>query len=147
MGYFPAVFPTVSPTLDDRPFWQFCAARSLRFQRCADCARYRHPPSPICPRCQSPKVEWEEAPTVGRIFSFTIVHHAHPMARDVAPYNVALIEFAERDGVRLVSNVVDAAPDQLAVGREVELAWEQDNDGQCLPRFRLLIVPSNKRDR
>jgi uncharacterized protein len=146
MGYFPAVFPTVSPTLDDREFWQFCAARSLRFQRCADCGRYRHPPGPNCPDCQSAKVEWGEAPTVGRIFSFTIVHHAHPMARDVAPYNVALIEFAERDGVRLVSNVMDAAPGELAIGRKVELAWEQDSGGQWLPRFRLLTALSDKRD-
>jgi uncharacterized OB-fold protein len=147
MGYFPGVFPAVAPTLDDRPFWQFCAARRLCFQRCADCSRYRHPPGPICPRCQSANVEWGEAPAVGRIFSFTIVHHAHPMAQAVAPYNVALIEFAERDGVRLVSNVVDAAPDELAVGREVALAWDQDGGGQWLPRFRLLAAPPGTRDR
>ena len=141
MAYFPSTFPAVAPTLDDRRFWELCAGRRLCFQRCDDCGRLRHPPTPMCPRCQSTACGWVEAPSVGRIFSYTVVHHpSHDAARPAVPYNVVLVEFEGCDGVRLVSNVIGAAPGQLAVGAEVELAWDEGTGGQLLPRFRLVAI-------
>ena len=140
-GYFPATFPAVSPTLDDRRFWALCAARRLCFQRCGDCGTLRHPPTPLCPRCQSQSCDWPEAPPIGTIFSFTVVHHpSHDAAKAAVPYNVVLVEFEGCDGVRLVSNVIDAAPGQLTVGAVVELAWDEGSGDQLLPRFRLAAV-------
>ena len=139
MAYFPSTFPAVAPTLDDRRFWELCAARRLCFQRCGDCDSLRHPPTPLCPRCQSLNCGWSDAPSVGRIFSYTVVRHpSHAAAKPVVPYNVVLVEFDGCDGVRLVSNVVDAAPEELAVGRRVEIAWDEGTGGQLLPRFRLM---------
>ena len=41
------------------------------------------------------------------------------------------------DDLRLVSNVVDAKPDELAIGREVVVVWEMGPNKQLLPRFKL----------
>jgi hypothetical protein len=50
------------------------------------------------------------------------------------PFNVALVEFSDAPGVRLVTNVVDTTPDQLEVGLRVRLHWE-DLSHASLPRF------------
>ena len=138
MGYFSSAFPRVVPTLDDHRFWELCAERRLCFQRCSACGRFRHPLMPICPSCQSAALTWVEVAGQGRIFSHTFVHHAsHPAPADALPYNVVLVEFAECGGVRLISNVMDASPDDLRIGRLVTLAWDEGAGGQPLPRFRL----------
>jgi len=53
------------------------------------------------------------------------------------PYNVVLVEFDGLDDLRLVSNVVDAAPNELAIGREVVVTWEEGPQKQLLARFKL----------
>ncbi len=138
MPYLPLSFPAVTPTPDDAPFWAACAEERLAFQRCADCGRFRHPPTPLCAACRSARSEWVEAPPMGRLYSFTVVRHpAHPAADGAVPYNVVLVEFPDCGGVRLVSNVVDAAPEDLAVGAAVALVWDDGPGGRRLPRFRL----------
>ena len=125
------------PAMDERAFWAHCAARRLMFQRCAACGTPRHPPTPLCPACQSDVIDWAEAPARATVYSYTIVHHApHPSLRDRVPYNVAILTFPDLEGVRLVSNVVDVAAEEMAVGMTVELHWEGPADGYWLPRFR-----------
>ena len=138
MSYLGPQMPLPMPDIDDGPFWAAAAARRLVFQRCADCGLHRHPPSPMCPRCQSLAVAWTEAPRRGVLFSYTVSHLApHPGLRDRTPYVVALVSFPELDGVRLVTNIVNAAPGALRIGAAVELAWEPLGDALYVPRFAL----------
>jgi uncharacterized OB-fold protein len=82
-----------------------------------------------------------DAPTRGRIYSFTVIHHAaHPAVASSVPYVVAVIEFPGLPGIRFISNVTDTEPQELAIGIEVELWWDEQRDGY-LPRFR----PTSKR--
>lgn len=86
--------PGIDPTWSYRDFWAHCNQRSLRFQGCADCGKLRHPPTPMCPHCQSTRVKWVEAPDTGTLFTYTVIHHAaHPAVKDQLPYVVAVIEF------------------------------------------------------
>lgn len=141
MGTSLAGFPSVTPTRDDRGFWEFCNQRRLCFQKCDRCAAFRHPPTPICSHCRSSQSSWIEAPAVGRLFTYTVVHHpAHKVAAATLPYNVVLVEFVQCGSVRLVSNVIDAGPGDLAADAPVMLAWQEDGAGQWLPRFRLTPV-------
>lgn len=138
MPYLPETLPAVQPTLDDQKFWAYCRERSLRFQTCARCGTFRHPPMPLCPKCHSDESAWTIAKGPMLIFTYTWVHHpAHPEVKASLPYNVALVEFPACGHVRLVSNVVDASQADLVIGREVFLHWELGNGGQFLPRFRL----------
>ena len=138
LPYLSATLPFPTPSLDAVEFWRYCSERRLKFQACAECRVARHPPTPLCPHCHSKLMTWVEAPSVGKIFSYTIVHNAsHESIGAYLPYNVVLVEFDGLDNLRIVSNVIDAEPHELAIGQEVVLAWEEGPQGQPLPRFRL----------
>jgi len=140
MSYFPPEVSGPQPTVDDRVFWEYCQKHELRFQQCASCHRFRHPPGPVCSACRSFEIEWVTAPETGMVFSFTIVHHpAHPAVASMTPYNIAIIDFPDCDHVRLVSNVVDVTPDELHIGMSVSLVWETSSTGIPLPRFKRKI--------
>ena len=47
-----------------QPFWDAAAQGHLRFPRCAECGRFRWPPGPFCPACQSQAVQWVAPPGV-----------------------------------------------------------------------------------
>ena len=136
MAYFGPDQVLPVPNADDAAYWEHCARHRLAFQRCAACGTFTHPPLGVCPQCQSRRREWVEAPAVATIFTFTWVHTAaHDSARDRLPYNVAVVTFDGVPGVRLVTNVVDAAPGMLAIGERVHLVWEQAGEF-AFPRFR-----------
>lgn len=133
MPYLPEL-ASLAPDVHTREFWAWCARRELRFQRCAACGRFRHPPRPGCPHCGATGVEWVRAAGTGRVFSFTIAHHAaFPSLAAAVPYNVACVELDGVPGVRLVTNVLDAAP---AIDMAVLLVWDEPQPGVVLPRFR-----------
>lgn len=136
MSYL-SMLPGPEPTLDDRAFWEHCRARQLRFQRCSGCGRFRAPPQPACPHCQSLESEWVEASGELELFSFTVVHYrAHPAIAEALPYNVAIVRFPALNDVRLVSNVVGVPNTALRIGMKLRLVWESAGNGIPLPRFK-----------
>lgn len=54
---------------------------------------------------------------------------------DRLPYNV-VVEFPALPGVRLVSNVLDVTPADLAIGDALALVWDEVKAAGPLPRFR-----------
>ena len=137
MSYLPDSVPGPQPTIDDRAFWNYCRAGELRFQRCTNCDRFRAPPGPACPHCQSFASEWVEAKDEAELFSFTVVHFkAHPSVAAALPYNVAIVRFPSFDDVRLVSNVVGVPNASLRIGMELGLIWESSGTGIPVPRFK-----------
>ena len=71
----------------------------------------------------------------GTIYSFIIVHRPqHPAFFADAPYNVAIVELAE--GLRMHTNVVGCANEDLRIGLPVLVAFEKVNDEITLPKFR-----------
>lgn len=138
MAYLPDGVPGPEPTIDDSPFWDYCAKRELRFQRCAACGKFRHPPAPACRHCKSFISEWVEARDEAELFSFTIVNFAaHPAVEEALPYNVAIVLFPSFDNVRLVSNVIDAESEDLTIGMRLRLVWDKAGDRAPLPRFSI----------
>ncbi|MCO5063929.1 MAG: OB-fold domain-containing protein [Rhizobiaceae bacterium] len=142
MSYLPSTMPSPEPTPDDKPFWEACARRELRIQRCAKCGLFRHPPTPVCGRCGSTSSEWPEVAGTGTVFTYTIAYHpTHPALKGATPYNIAVVLLDGADEVRIVSNVIDAAPEEMAVGLPVTLVWEEAGEGMFLPRFRKQVAP------
>jgi len=128
---------SLHPDVHTEEFWKLCARRELCFQRCGGCGRFRHPPRPGCPHCASTNVAWVASAGRGRVFTFTIVHHAaFPSLAADLPYNVCAVVLDDVPSVRLVTNVVDVAPDALAIDLPVVLAWDEPQPGVVLPRFR-----------
>ena len=120
-------------TPDATFFWEGVARGELLGQRCADCGRFTHPPRPMCPACQSLKREVVRLSGRGTVYSWVIPRHPPPVGFAEPPV-VALIELAE--GIRLVSNLVDVAPDAVQAGLAVEVAFAPTRGGRAVPVFR-----------
>jgi len=58
----------------------------------------------------------------------------HPAFSDEVPYAVSLIEMEE--GPRIVSRIVDVAPQDLRAGMPVQVIFEAVTDEVTLPKFR-----------
>ena len=115
-------------------FYRYCKAGELRFQRCTGCGTWRHVPRPMCAECGSWDFEWAKSGGRGKVFTWTVVCRVmHPDFTEV-PYAPAVIEMEE--GVRLVSVVVDCAPENLEHGMPVEVCFDALTDEVTLPKFR-----------
>jgi hypothetical protein len=123
--------PRPAITRDNSFFWAGVQAEKLLIQRCV-CERFRHPPGPMCPICHS--FDWTaiEADGNGRIYSFVVAHHP-PVPPFDYPNVIVLIELVE--GVRIVSNLVDVDPPQVAVGMPVRATFPEVEAGRRLLQF------------
>jgi uncharacterized OB-fold protein len=86
---------------------------------------------------QAPSWEWEWAKSSGRgkLHTWTVVTFPmHPSYTDEVPYAVTLIEMEE--GPRIVSRIVDVAPQDLRMGLPVEVIFDAVTDEVTLPMFR-----------
>jgi uncharacterized OB-fold protein len=118
---------------DNRAFWQGGEHDELLIQHCPHCARFIHPPGPVCPVCTASDVVPRAVSGKGRVLSFTVNHQAWNSELTV-PYCVALIELAEQPGLRLVSNVVDMTPETVYIGMPVKVRFLACDD-VWLPLF------------
>jgi uncharacterized OB-fold protein len=123
--------PALTP--DSAPFWHGGAQGTLMIHRCADCTRWFHPPSPICPRCASFEVAPQAVSGRGTVLSYTVNHQ--PWTPELtAPYVVAIVELAEQPGLRVLSNIVDCTTERVAIDMPVQVRFEQHED-VWLPLF------------
>lgn len=127
--------PVPAPPLvwENTGFWEGVKGRQLLFQRCKECGTWVHPPGPSCPKCRSFEKEWAPSSGKGAVHSW-VTYHESPHPAFKAPYSVVLVEMQE--GVRLVSNMVDAGPDDISIGMEVEVIFDDVIEGLTLPKFR-----------
>jgi uncharacterized OB-fold protein len=116
-------------------FYALAAQGTLHLQRCAACGRWRHPPRFLCAGCGSGSWRWEPASGRGTVFSWTVTHQAlDPAFADALPYAVVVVELEE--GVRLVGNLVGAAPSVLRLDLPVVVDLDRRSDDVALVDFR-----------
>jgi uncharacterized protein len=114
-------------------FWDGTAEGELRIQRCGACGTLRHPPGPMCPACGATNPGYVVAAGHGEVYSY-VVHHHPPMPGRELPFVVALVELAE--GVRVLGELLDVAPDDVRVGMPVEATFLPVDDDLALPAWR-----------
>jgi uncharacterized OB-fold protein len=116
-------------------FYAWCAKGELRFQRCTDCRTYRHVPREMCAECGSMSWEWAPSSGRGRVFTYTIAAvPLHPAFKGATPYAAVVVEMEE--GVRIVSELVDCAPDAVAIDTPVEVVFDAVTPAISLPKFK-----------
>ncbi len=128
----PVIRPVISP--DTAFFWDGTSAGELRIQRCSGCGALRHPPGPMCPSCGSPHPGYVVAAGTGEIFSYVVHHHPAVPGRQL-PIVVVLVTLDE--GVRMVGELIGAAPDQVRIGLPVRVEFARIDDELTLPAWRL----------
>jgi uncharacterized OB-fold protein/acyl dehydratase len=117
---------------DNKWWWDGIAAGELRIQRCKQCRTLRHPPRPMCGRCQSIEWDWAVSAGAGSVYSYVVMHYP-PIPGYDFPLVVALIDLDE--GTRLVANVVGVAPSDVKIGMRVQARIEAADEAMQLPFF------------
>ena len=135
----PPDLPLPQPAEEAEPFFAALRQNRLVLQRCASCAAVAHPPRALCGSCQGSEFDWQDASGRGTVYSYVVTHQAvHPAYAGHTPMAAVEIQLAE--GPRLVSNLLDVPPEEVAIGMDVELVFEQvgEQDGEpvVLPLFR-----------
>lgn len=124
---------------DNEFFWSGVSAGEIRVQRCADCKVLRHPPSPMCPTCQSLRWEAEPVDGSGTVYSYVVCHHPLP-PWESGPYAVVLVELEA--GVRVVCSAPAIPLESIAIGVAVEV-----RPAEVEPGIRLLAASLPDGDR
>jgi len=128
----PAPVPEVQP--ETRAFWEATARGVLVLQRCRDCHTTIWYPRFLCPSCHGTELENVEVSGRGTVYSFTLTTRGILEYKDCGPYVLAFVELAE--GPKMLTNIVEADPEQLAIGDDVEVVFHDTGAGSALPRFR-----------
>jgi uncharacterized OB-fold protein len=88
----------------------------------------------MCTACAA-EPAWIEASGRGTVHTFTVIRQnwGEPF-KSLLPYVVAMVDLDE--GVRMMANVTDCAPDDVRVGMAVEAYTVKVEDGLGIPFFR-----------
>ena len=124
----------------ERGFWEASRNHELRIQQCSDCKVFRHLPTPMCPHCHSLNYDWTKTSGRGVVYSYVIVRHPVHRAireKEQVPYNVSLIELEEQEGLRISSNILNIAPEDIHIDMPVEVTFlpTVDEPDVVLPLF------------
>lgn len=128
--------PLPQLTFDNEFFWTSGADGILRIQQCRACSALIHPPQPVCRYCRGRDMGVREVSGTAVLSAFT-VNHRFSIPGLAAPYVVAQVALTEDPRIRLTTNIIDAAADELEIGQLVEVVFEQNAD-VYLPLFRPL---------
>lgn len=88
----------------------------------------------MCGECQSLEWDFIESAMAGEILSFTILHYPQ-FPGYPSPVICAVIRLDE--GTNLVSNLVDCAPEDVAIGQRVQGRIERIDEKNILPQFAI----------
>jgi len=108
-------------------FWQGGREGHLQFRRCCTCGTYIHPPSPRCPECLGKDLEVAAVSGRGTVLTYTFNHQPWVPSPD-HPYPIAIVEMEEQVGLRLMTNLVNLAPESVAIGLAVQVVFEPHED-------------------
>jgi uncharacterized OB-fold protein len=119
---------------ETRPYWEAAKQGRLLIKKCNACGEVHHYPRPFCPSCWSEDVEWQEVSGRGTLYTYSTIFR-----NDLEPFSAwgayvaAVVELDE--GPRLMTNIVDAAPETLRVGMPVKVRYRDLTDEWAAPVF------------
>ena len=126
--------PIPVPNEDSAVYWRGCNDGKLLLQRCGSCGHFRFYPRILCTNCSSLETEWVEASGRGAVYSYSVIHRApSPAFKAEVPYVLAVVVLDE--GVRMMTNIVDCAPDQVRIDMPVRVRFDRVSDEIAVPKF------------
>jgi len=91
--------------------------------KCKSCGEFFFPKRTKCISCFSEEMEEVALGKKGKIYTYTIVHHATPGYTGPLPYAVGAVELP--GGIVVLSPLTQCHLDQLKIGMDVELVLEK----------------------
>ena len=119
--------PRLLPELNDlnRPYWTGGADGRLLILRDRRSGLLVHPPETV----EGEAADFEAVAVSGKgtLFSFTINYQPYRPEVPV-PYVIGIVELDEQQHLRLPTNIVNCAPDDVQIGMRVRVVFEQHGD-------------------
>ena len=136
----------ILPALTDlnREFWTAGARNELRFLQCNACGYYNHPPTAVCPVCHSKDLAPSTVSGRATLHTYTINHQAW-MPGPELPYVIGIVDIPEQADLRLTTNIVNCAHDDLVIGMALRVTFEIHTDGDdqiAIPLFEPDLTPA-----
>jgi uncharacterized protein len=128
--------PKASVYVDTAPFWEPAQRGKLMLQYCKDSQSFQHYPRPVSIFTGSRNLEWREVSGKGTIYACSVIRVPGPGLDGRLPLAVAIVELAE--GVRILGNILSVAPEKVAIGQRVEVAWDRLGDDVAYPAFNVI---------
>ena len=118
-----------------KPFWDGTRQHQLLIQQCKTCNARIFYPRNVCPECWSSELGWAQASGRGKVFCYTVTLTGveAKFAADL-PYVLAMIDLDE--GIRMMGNVIECDPEQVSIGMEVEVVFDDVTPEITLPKWR-----------
>ena len=126
------------PVISDlsRPYWEAARDHRLVLQRCPQCRDWVHPPRPMCPKCQSESMAYEETSGRGKVYTWSVMYtKGNPGFEDKLPYATVTIELDEQPHLFTIGNI-DCPLGEIEIGLPVEVWYEKMSDEITLPQWR-----------
>jgi uncharacterized OB-fold protein len=113
---------------ETRDFWAAAERGELFIKKCSSCGKSHYYPRAICPFCFSDETQWQRATGRATIYSYSTMKGAQ------GTYTIAYVTLTV--GPTMLTNIVDAAPNELRVDQPVEVTFRSSKDGGVVPMFR-----------
>ncbi len=138
MSEYKKPLPVIQPW--SKEFWKGSKQHKLLIQECNDCGIKIFYPRLHCPDCWSSNLGWSQACGRAKVYSYTITLAGveEKFAEDL-PYVLAMVDLEE--GIRMLTRIVECKPEEVKIGMDVEVTFEDVTEDISLPLFR----PSAKR--
>ncbi|MFB5281753.1 Zn-ribbon domain-containing OB-fold protein [Peribacillus sp. Hz7] len=123
---------------DNSPYWDAADRHELVLQKCESCHEYSHPPGPSCAKCGGTEMSWESLGSTvkGTIYSYIVSYRAFlPGFQNDLPLIIAIVQLEKVPQVKLIGNVRQCSPDEIEIGMNVKMVWEDLTDERALPQW------------
>ncbi|MBI4319098.1 MAG: Zn-ribbon domain-containing OB-fold protein [Chloroflexi bacterium] len=114
-------------------FFELLREGRLTSTRCNRCDIVLWPPRTVCPSCFSDELEWVDLPKRAKLFAHTVQWAGVPTGFEI-PLLMGMVEF--ESGLKILSRIVDAKPEDLEIGREVEFTVREIPGNRVVHAFR-----------
>ena len=116
-------------------FWKGTKQHKLLIQECNDCKAKIFYPRKYCPECWSANLGWAEASGKAKVYTHTIMMDmVEPKFWEDLPYVLAIVELEE--GIKMMTRIVGCDPEEVSMGMDVEVVFEDISDECALPFFK-----------
>lgn len=130
--------PMPKPDAMTEFFWSGVDKHELLIQHCRACARFQHPPKPVCAGCLSDDLAPEQVSGEATLVTWTEPRKAyHPYFAAHQPYIFATVNLVEQVPLRFATNVVDCSGDDLSIDLPMRVTFREVAPGCTLPLFEV----------
>ncbi len=133
-GKYDKPLPEFRP--ETKPFWEACKKHELVLPRAQTTNEFFFYPRAVSPgEDMTQNIEWVRVSGKAKVWTYA-VHHMGPTPayKNEPPYVVALVETQE--GVKMMTNIIGCKPEEVYIGMDVEVVFEDVTPEVTLPKFR-----------